>query len=310
MIRYVIKRILLMVPIMIGVSFIVFTILNIVPGDPARAMLGEGALQEDVDALNHELGLDQPFFVRYFTFLKDVFTRFDFGDSYKTGQPVLNDVMARIPISATLAILATISSALIGIPLGILSAVKQYSMFDTISRMVSIFLASVPAFWLSMLLIFFFALELGVLPSSGVATYAGYVLPTIALAITSAGSQLRFTRSAMLETIRQEYIKTARAKGAPEKNVVFGHALKNAALPIITVIGTNFGGLLGGAVITESIFSLPGLGTLLVQGIRQKDIPCTMGATVFYAFLFCTCMLLVDLLYAFADPRIKAKYAR
>ena len=170
MIRYVIKRILLMVPIMIGVSFIVFTILNIVPGDPARAMLGEGALQEDVDALNHELGLDQPFFVRYFTFLKDVFTRFDFGDSYKTGQPVLNDVMARIPVSATLAILATISSALIGIPLGILSAVKEYSMFDTISRMVSIFLASVPAFWLSMLLIFFCALELGVLPSSGVAT--------------------------------------------------------------------------------------------------------------------------------------------
>ena len=183
-------------------------------------------------------------------------------------------------------------------------------MFDTISRMVSIFLASVPAFWLGMLLIFFFALELGVLPSSGVATWRGYVLPTVALAITSAGSQLRFTRSAMLETIRQEYIKTARAKGAPEKNVVFGHALKNAALPIITVIGTNFGGLLGGAVITESIFSLPGLGTLLVQGIRQKDIPCTMGATVFYAFLFCTCMLLVDLLYAFADPRIKAKYAR
>ena len=251
MIRYVLKRVLLMIPIMIGVSFIVFTILNIVPGDPARAMLGEGALQEDVDALNHELGLDQPFFVRYFSFLKNVFTKFDFGNSYKTGQPVLNDVMARIPVSATLAVLATISSALIGIPLGILSAVKQYSMFDTISRMVSIFLASVPAFWLGMLLIFTFALNLKILPSSGVATWRGYILPTVALSITSAGSQLRFTRSAMLETIRQEYIKTARAKGAPEKNVVFGHALKNAALPIITVVGTNFGGLLGGAVITE-----------------------------------------------------------
>ncbi|MBS6954393.1 MAG: ABC transporter permease [Enterocloster asparagiformis] len=308
MIRYVIKRLLLLIPIMLGVSFLVFAILNIVPGDPARVILGEAATADEVAQLNHELGYDQPFVTRYVTFLVGVVTRFDFGTSYRTGAPVIQDVLARIPTSITVAVWSIIGAVIIGVPLGILSAVKQYSLTDNVSRFVGIFLASVPPFWLGMLLIFFFSLNLRVLPTSGVSSWKGYILPSLALAIPYASAMLRFTRSAMLETIRQEYVKTARAKGVPEMWVIISHALKNAALPVITIVGTSFGGLLGGAVVTESVFSLPGLGTLLVMGIRTKDIPVVMGATIFYALMFGTIMLLVDLLYAFADPRIKAKY--
>lgn len=310
MTRYVMKRLLLLIPIMIGVSFLVFTILNIVPGDPARVILGEMATAEEVAQLNHELGYDQPFVSRYVTFFINVVTRFDFGTSYRTGAPVIQDVLARIPTSITVAILAISGAVIIGVPLGILSAVKQYSFLDNASRFIGIFLASVPPFWLGMLLIFYFSLQLRILPTSGVADWKGYILPSLALAIPYASAMLRFTRSAMLETIRQEYIKTARAKGVPEARVIVSHALKNAALPIITTVGTSFGGLLGGAVVTESVFSLPGLGTLLVMGIRTKDIPVVMGAAIFYALMFGTIMLLVDLLYAFADPRIKAKYSK
>lgn len=308
MIRYVIKRLLLLIPIMLGVSFLVFTILNIVPGDPARVILGENATAEEVAQLNHELGYDLPFVTRYINFLVGVVTRFDFGNSYRTGAPVLEDVLNRLPTSITVAVCSIIGAVVIGVPLGIYSAVKQYSIMDNVLRFIGIFLASVPPFWLGMLLIFTFALNMRVLPSSGVSDWKGYILPSLALALPYASAMLRFTRSAMLETIRQEYIKTARAKGIPEMRVLIAHALKNAALPIITIVGTSFGGLLGGAVVTESVFSLPGLGTLLVMGIRMKDIPVVMGATVFYAFMFGFIMLLVDLLYAFADPRIKAKY--
>ena len=308
MIRYVIKRLLLLIPIMLGVSFLVFTILNIVPGDPARVILGENATAEEVAQLNHELGYDLPFVTRYINFLVGVVTRFDFGNSYRTGAPVLEDVLNRLPTSITVAVCSIVGAVVIGVPLGIYSAVNQYSVMDTVLRFIGIFLASVPPFWLGMLLIFTFALNMRILPSSGVSDWKGYILPSLALALPYASAMLRFTRSAMLETIRQEYIKTARAKGIPEMRVLVAHALKNAALPIITIVGTSFGGLLGGAVVTESVFSLPGLGTLLVMGIRMKDIPVVMGATVFYAFMFGFIMLLVDLLYAFADPRIKAKY--
>ena len=308
MIRYVIKRLLLLIPIMLGVSFLVFTILNIVPGDPARVILGENATAEEVAQLNHELGYDLPFVTRYINFLVGVVTRFDFGNSYRTGAPVLEDVLNRLPTSITVAVCSIVGAVVIGVPLGIYSAVKQYSVMDNVLRFIGIFLASVPPFWLGMLLIFTFALNMRILPSSGVSNWKGYILPSLALALPYASAMLRFTRSAMLETIRQEYIKTARAKGIPEMRVLVAHALKNAALPIITIVGTSFGGLLGGAVVTESVFSLPGLGTLLVMGIRMKDIPVVMGATVFYAFMFGFIMLLVDLLYAFADPRIKARY--
>lgn len=198
MIRYTIKRLLLLIPIMLGVSFLVFTILNIVPGDPARVILGEAATAEEVAQLNHELGYDQPFVTRYVNFLVGVVTKFDFGTSYRTGAPVINDVLKRIPTSLIVAVLSITGAVIIGVPLGIMSAVKQYSLTDNVSRFVGIFLASVPPFWLGMLLIFFFALNLKVLPTSGVATWKGYVLPSLALALPYASAMLRFTRSAML----------------------------------------------------------------------------------------------------------------
>lgn len=310
MVVYILKRIVMLIPILLGVSFLVFAILNIVPGDPARVILGDFATKEAIDQLNEELGFNKPFVERYFMFLKGVITKFDFGTSYKNGQPVLIEVIKRMPVTFKLAFFSIIGSIIVGIPLGVLSAVKQYSLLDNVMRVISIFMSSVPAFWLGMILIFTFSLRLGWLPSSGVANWKGFILPSIALIFPYASQMMRFTRSSMLETIRQDYVKTARAKGVPERQVIFGHAFKNALLPIITVIGNLFGGLLGGAVITESVFSLPGIGSLMVQGIRTKDIPIVVGATFFLAIMFSVIMLLVDLMYSAVDPRIKAKYSK
>ena len=310
MIIYVIKRLLLIIPIMLAVSFIVFTIMSLTPGDPARIILGPEAPQEAVDQLNTELGFDRPFLYRFANFIIGAVTRFDFGFSYRTSIPVVEEVRARVPVSMRVAFNAILLATAIGIPLGIVSAVKQYTFIDNMSRVMGIFLASVPAFWLGLMLIYVFSLRLGIFPTSGIGSWRNYVLPMVTLALPYSGIQLRFTRSAMLETIRQDYIRTVRAKGVPEGIVIFSHALKNALLPIITIIGVSFGGLLGGAVLTESIFTLPGLGTMIVSGIRTKDIPIVMGGTLFFAMMFGIIMLVVDLLYAFVDPRIKAKYSR
>jgi len=310
MLLYTLKRLLMMAPIILIVAFLVFTIMNLTPGNPARIILGPSASPEAIDKLNTELGYDRPFFVRFGHYVFDVVTRFDFGNAYRTREPVVDELVKRVPVSLRVAFNGILFATLVGIPIGIVSAVKQYSAIDSVARVLGILLASIPAFWLGLMLIMLFSLKLGLLPSSGLADWKSFVLPMIALGLPASGSQLRFTRSAMLETIRQDYVRTARAKGVPEHTVIFGHALKNALLPIITVIGSSFGGLLGGAVLTESIFSLPGLGTMIVSGIRTKDIPIVMGGTLFFAVMFGIIMLIVDLLYAFVDPRIKAKYSR
>ena len=309
MYRYVIKRLLLIIPVVLGVSFVIFSILAMVPGDPASMILGAGVTQEEVDQLNHELGYDRPFLVRYFSYLYDAIFHFDFGTSYATRQEVFPEVMAKAPISFSIAMNAIIFAGVVGIPIGVLSAVKQYSLLDTIPTFIALFLAAAPAFWVGMLLMILFSLKLGWLPTGGVETWKGYVLPMLALGLMYAAQQLRFTRSSMLETIRQDYIRTARAKGAAERTVIWKHAMKNALMPVITIIGVNFGGLLGGAIVTETLFSIPGLGTYIVNGIKQKDVPVVMAGTMCLAVMFAGIMLCVDLLYAFVDPRIKAKYS-
>lgn len=309
MYRYVIKRLLLMIPIVLGVSFVIFSILAITPGDPGTMILGAGALQADVDALNHELGYDLPFLQRYFKYVYNAVFRFDFGISYYTKLPVFTETLTKAPISMTVAFNAIFCAACIGIPIGVLSAVKQYSLLDTLPTFIAMFLASVPAFWLGMMLMLVFSLKLGWFPTNGVNSWKGYVLPMVALGLPYAAQQLRFTRSSMLETIRQDYIRTARAKGAAERTVIWTHAMKNALLPVITIIGVNFGALLGGAIVTETLFGIPGLGTYIVNGIKTKDIPVVMAGTIVLAVIFSSIMLLVDLLYAFVDPRIKAKYS-
>jgi len=309
MYKYVLKRLILLIPIILGVTFIVFSIMALTPGDPGRLILGTSAPQEAIDKLNHELGFDQPFLLRYVDYVKNA-VQGNFGDSYRTNKPVFDEIFARFPTTLILALFGVLTSVIIGIPIGILSAVKQYSKLDIISTMAAMLMAAVPGFWLGLMMIIVFSLKLGLLPSNGIGTVAHYILPTITLAVPSAANIIRLTRSTMLETIRQDYIRTARSKGATEKTVIWKHALRNALLPVITVIGMDFGALLGGTILIESIFSIPGLGMLMLTAIRMKDIPQVMAAVLFLASLFCIIMLLVDIIYAYIDPRLRSQYAK
>ena len=308
--RYIIKRLLLIIPILIGVSFIVYGILSMTPGDPGTSILGSSATQEQIDALNHDLGYDRPFVVRYVDYMYNLIFRMDMGESYRSGTAVWDDIMKKAAVSSRIAVNGMLCATIIGIPLGILSAVKQYSFLDFSTTTLSMILAAIPSFWLGMLLMYCFALKLGWFPSSGIDTWRHYILPMFAIGLPYAAYELRFTRSTMLEAIRQDYVRTCRAKGGEERVVIWKHALKNALLPVITVTGNNFGGLLGGAMITETVYSIPGLGVMLVNAIKTKDIPVAMGTTLFLAGFFCLIMVVVDLLYALVDPRIKAKYSR
>ena len=308
MYKYVTKRILLTIPVLFGAIFLVFAIMQLTPGDPATLILGMTASPEDIAALNHRLGADQPFFQQFFNYVKDIVTKFDFGESYRSGKPVFDSILARFPTTFWLALWSMVASSVIGIVLGIVSAVKQYSATDNILTTLAMLFSAVPGFWLGLMLMVVFALNLGWLPFGGVDSWKGYVLPVATLSLGGAASVMRLTRSTMLETIRQDYIRTARSKGAPENKVIFKHALKNALLPVITSMGMNFGGSLGGAVIVETVFGMPGVGMLIVESIRQKDTPVVMAATLFLAALFCLVMLVVDILYAYIDPRIKARY--
>jgi len=268
------------------------------------------AKPEDIAALNADFGYDQPFLIRFFNYIRDIVLRFDFGTSYRTRTPVFNEIFARFPNTFKLALGSMIISSILGISLGILSAVKQYSFVDSALTVVAMFFAAIPGFWLGLMLMLVFSLYLGWLPASGASSWRHFILPIATLALGGSAGLLRLTRSTMLETIRQDYIRTARAKGASERTVVWRHALKNALLPVVTSLGMNFGASLGGAIIAETVFGIPGLGIHIVTAIRQKDVPVVMGSTLFLAILFCLIMLAVDILYAFIDPRIRSRYSK
>lgn len=310
MVKYILKRLILFIPILIGVAFLIFSIMELTPGDPAIRILGIEAPPEALEQLRDQLGLNRPFFTRFFDYLFKIITQLDFGISWRTKNPVFVDIMPRIPISTTLAFLGISFATLIGIPLGVLSAVKQYSPSDNILRVLSTVLVAVPTFWLAMLLILMFSSYLAILPSSGVESWKSYILPVITCGGPYGCAILRITRSTMLEEIRQDYIRTARAKGVPDKIITYKHALRNALLPVVTTIGQNFGAILGGSVVAESVFSLPGIGSLVILGIKSKDTPTVIASVLLIAFFFAIIMLAVDLIYAFIDPRIKAKYSK
>ena len=310
MYRYIAKRILFLIPTVLGVVFIIFLVMSFTPGDPARALLGVSAPQADVDALNHELGYDLPFIQKYFNYIKKMVVEKDFGTSYFTKQSVFDEIWPRYLVTIKLALMGIIISTAIGVPLGILAAVKQYSLLDTIPSILAFFIAAIPSFVLGMLLLFIFSLKLNLLPSYGINSFAHYIMPALAISIPPAAQQLRFTKSSMLETIRQDYVRTARAKGAPENIVIWKHALKNALLPVITNIGMSFGVLIAGAVVAEKLFSIPGIGSLIVDRITYKDEPVIIAGTILIAVVFTVVMLIVDLIYAYIDPRIRAKYTR
>ena len=307
MLKYVIKRVLLFIPIMIAVTFLVYFLLDLAPGNPGRIILGENATWEDVEEKNIELGYDKPFVVRFFNYVKQI-VKGDFGRSWRTNRPVIKEVVKRLPSTFLLAFLGVLVASLIGVPLGMISAVKQYSALDTISRVTAMLLAAVPAFWLGMLLLLLFALKLRWLPATGLGDFKAYILPIATIAIPQAASLLRFSRSTMLETIRQDYIRTARAKGVPENKVVVKHALRNALLPIITVMGTTFGRLMGGVVVIEQVFAIAGMGQFAMTGITMHDVPVVMASVIVLSAIFALIILLVDIINAFVDPRIRSVY--
>lgn len=306
MLQYIAKRVLLIIPTLLVVIFVIFTILNITPGDPGRMILGRDAPQEAVDELNHQLGMDKPMLERFLNYLLGVL-RFDFGESYRNQRPVYEDILAKFPVTVTLAILAVSASALIGIPVGIISAVRQYSVLDYSLTVSSLLLASMPNFFLALLLILSFSLWLGILPSNGIGTPAHFILPVFTLALPSAAFLARMTRTSMLETMRQDYIRTARAKGASQKRVITRHALKPALMPVTTVLGMSFAGLLGGAVITEIVYGLPGIGNIVLTAVKMKDAPVILAAAILMAVMYKLIMLLVDILQAVVDPRLKSR---
>ncbi|MBV1759368.1 MAG: ABC transporter permease [Dethiosulfatibacter sp.] len=310
MIRYITKRLVLLIPILFGVAFIIFTIMEFTPGDPAIRILGIEAPPEALEQLREQLGLNRSYPVRFFDYIFKIVTQLDFGMSWRTKNPVFQDVFPRVPVSLTLAFLSIIFATLFGVILGVLSAVKQYSTSDNILRVVSTILVAVPTFWLAMLLILAFASYLAWLPSGGAASWKSYILPVITCGGPYGCAILRITRSTMLEEIRQDYVRTARAKGVPDNIITYKHALKNALLPVVTTIGQNFGAILGGSVVAETVFSLPGIGSLVILGIRSKDTPTVIACVLLIAFFFAIIMLFVDLIYAFVDPRIKAKYSK
>ena len=306
--KYILRRLLMLIPVILGVTFIIFTMMYFTPGDPARIMLGEAAAEADGIRLRAELGLDDPFLVQFGRYVKDAVVHQDIGRSYTTKRPVLELIMTRFPSTLNLAALGIMVAVIIGIPTGIISATKQYSLFDNVAMVVALLGVSMPNFWQGLMMILVFSVYLGWLPSSGFNTPAHMVLPALTIGTSTAAIITRMTRSSMLEVIRQDYIRTARAKGQVESKVINRHALKNALIPIITVIGLQFGYLLGGAVLTESIFAVPGVGRLMVDSIRSRDFPVVQGGVLFIAVTFSFVNLIVDILYAFVDPRIRSQY--
>ncbi|WP_312442688.1 ABC transporter permease [Lacrimispora sp.] len=314
MYKYIIKRLLMLIPVIIGVTFIVFFILNLSPGDPAAIILGDQASAEALAMKREELGLNDPLLIRYGRYLVKMLHG-DLGTSYKNSLSVWDQVISRFPNTAMLAVAAILVALAIGIPVGIISAKNQYSALDNISMVTALIGVSMPSFWMGLLLVIVFALNLGWLPSQGmgqglVSLLKSLVLPAVTLGTSAAATITRMTRSSMLEVIRQDYIDTARAKGVSEKIITYRHMLKNAMIPIITAVGLQFGTLLGGAMLTETVFSWPGLGRLMVEAIKSKDIPLVLGSVIFLAVMFTVVNLAVDIVYAFVDPRIKSQYKR
>ena len=308
MLKYTMKRLVLMIPVLLGVSFVVFLLMYISPGDPAKMILGEMAEAKEVEALRESLGLNAGFWERYLNYMKDIVLYGDLGISYATREPVLTEVMERFPITLRLASSGVLVSLCIGVPCGIIAATRQYSIFDHVATVLSLLGNSMPAFWMGILLILVFSVQLGWLPSSGYSSFSYMILPALTLGTSSAAVIMRMTRSSMLEVIRQDYIRTARSKGQKESVVIYFHALKNALIPVITAVGLQFGMLLGGSILTETIFSVPGIGKLMVDSIKNRNYPIVQGGVLILAVIFSFVNLAVDLLYAYVDPRIKAQY--
>jgi peptide/nickel transport system permease protein len=280
------------------------------PGDPTTIMLPPDATPAQRDELRQRWGLDLPFWVQYGNYLKNIVTKFDFGVSWTSHQPVNVELFERFPYSVQLALWSAVLATVVGIILGIISAVRQYSIFDNLGSVLGLIAYSMPNFWLGVLLLVLFSVRLHWLPVAGVANWKGWILPCLAIGLSNVARLQRMTRSSMLEVLRQDYITTARAKGLGEHLVVLKHALGNAFIPILTTIGLTFGATMGGAVVTERVFGIPGIGHLVVESVNLRNYPMVQGVVLLSAICFCLINLFTDIIYAFIDPRIKAQYMR
>ena len=300
--KYIVKRLIWMIPIVLGVAILVFTLMTFCPGDPAAIMLGATATEQDMEIVREQMGLNDPYIVRLGTFLSDTFIRFDLGESWITGADIGAEMMERLPRTLVLSLTTLALSIIIGMPLGIVAAVKQNGWQDNLCMTFALVGISIPNFWLALLLILLFSVTLGWLPAMGIGSWQHYILPAMAGCMGGVAQLARQTRSSMLDVIRSDYITTARSKGVPEFKVIIKHALKNGLIPIITVIGTHFGRMLGGAMVIETIFAIPGMGTYIVSAVGARNYPAVQAGAIFLAIVFSFCMLVVDLVYAAVDP--------
>ena len=301
---FLMRRLVQMIPVLLGVTLMVFLIMQMVPGDPAVLVAGEGATDEQVEAIRHDLGLDQPLAVQYLSYVGDV-VKGDFGESIRTSRPVLDEILVRLPITLELAFWSIVITIVLGVLFGIIAATKQNSFTDVGLMMVALLGVSLPNFWLGLMLIIYFSVGLQWFPVAGWGTFSHVILPAITLGTGGAAIVARMTRASMLEVIRQDYIRTAKAKGVRQRLIIYKHALKNALIQVITVVGLQFGALLGGTVLTESVFAINGVGRLIIDAIRMRDLPLVQGSILFVSVLFVIVNLLVDLSYRFLNKRVE-----
>ena len=308
MLRYILRRLVYLVPVWIGISLVAFLLANLTPGDPARLALqrelGRQPTAEETAAAQEQMGLNDPAPVRYITWLGDAVTG-DLGTSYRTGQPVLDSLIDRFPNTLKIAGFGLLLAIAIAIPLGVLAAVYRRSPVDHFSRIVALLGASMPSYWVAYLLILLFSVRLSLLPVAGSQTWQHAILPALTLGIAGSASLMRLSRSEMLEALNQDYVRTARSKGLRSRSVLVGHALRNTLIPLTTVLGMRFAGMLGGAVIVETIFSWPGIGKLVVDAIFDRDYPMIQGYVIFMGTAFLVINLIVDLGYGLIDPRVR-----
>lgn len=307
MLKYILKRVLLMLPIMAGVIIVISAMLYFAPGDPARQALGQDASEEAVQEYREVLGLNDPFHIQLFNYVGKAL-RGDLGNSFRSGQPVINDILSRLSNTIKLALLSVFFGGVLGVLFGVISAVKQYSILDKLVSLVALVGIATPSFWLALMMIMLFSVHLGWLPASGVDGWKCWVMPVISLSLYESGFIMRMSRSAMLDVLRQDYMMTARAKGQEEWIIIFKHGFRNALLPIVTTLGVQICSLLSGAVVTESMFAIPGIGKYCYDSIVSRDFPAVQGALLFVAILCVLVNLIMDILYCLIDPRIKAMY--
>jgi peptide/nickel transport system permease protein len=303
------NRLLYIVPTFLALTFLVFTVLSLAPGDPVMAILGPNATDEQIEQKREELGLNDNLIVRYGKYMGNL-AQGDFGESWISGNKMSAEFAARLPNTLQLLLYALTLTICVGIPLGVVSAVWQYSLLDKATLIFALTFLSIPSFFLALIVQIIFSLNLRWLPVTGVQSFKHFILPSIVLAVSRIATQVRMTRSSMLDVIQQDYIRTAYAKGSNKTRTIIYHALRNGLLPVVTSIGNSVGGIVSGAVTVETIFAIPGLGSMLVNAVRMKDIPMVMGPIIFIALLVCVINMLVDMLYAFIDPRVRLQYSQ